>query len=108
MQFYISIYNVAGFLMPLETDWINRIIHAAKKPVLTIKPMAAGRVQPFEAFNFVWNTVRDCDMVAVGCMTPAEAIECVEMSMAILDGRKSDRQLQRTRSKATVEAGGEG
>ena len=29
--------------MQLEVEWVARIIHQAKKPVMTIKPMAAGR-----------------------------------------------------------------
>jgi hypothetical protein len=38
--------NAAGFLMQLEVDWIHRIIWNAKHPVMTIKPMAAGRLLP--------------------------------------------------------------
>jgi len=99
---YICSYNSMGFLMPLEVDWTQRIIHNAKKPVMTIKPMASGQVRPFQAFNFVWNTLRPQDMVAVGCMTPDEAKEVVELSLSILENRKADLQLQETRSKATV------
>ena len=43
---YIAIYNAAGFLMHLEADWVHRIIWSAKHPVITIKPMAAGRLLP--------------------------------------------------------------
>ncbi|MBM3495138.1 MAG: hypothetical protein FJX72_12585 [Armatimonadetes bacterium] len=99
---YISIYNAMGFLMPLEVDWTQRIIQNARKPVITIKPMAAGQVRPFQAFHFVWNTLRPQDMVTVGCMTPDEAKEVVELSMSILERRAADVQLQETRSKATV------
>ena len=72
VETYIQIYNSMGFLMQLEVDWIAGIIHNAKKPVMTIKPMAAGRISPFAAFPFVWNTIRDIDMVTVGTMTPVK------------------------------------
>ena len=45
-----------GFLMQVEVDWIANVIRNAKKPVMTIKPMAAGQIRPFQALNFVWNT----------------------------------------------------
>lgn len=101
---YIAIYNAMGFLMPLEVDWTHRIIHNARKPVMTIKPMAAGHIRPFQALHFVWNTLRPQDMVTVGCMTPDEAREVVELSMSILERRAAELELQETRSKATVKA----
>lgn len=99
---YISLYNSMGFLMQVEVDWIAQVIRNAKKPVMTIKPMAAGQLRPFQAFNFVWNTLRDCDMVTVGTMTPKEAAELIELSLGILEQRASSVELQRTRSKATL------
>ncbi|MGQ9731885.1 MAG: hypothetical protein ACUVX8_11525 [Candidatus Zipacnadales bacterium] len=103
VETYIAIYNSMGFLMPLEVDWVNRIIHNAKKPVMTIKPLAAGQLRPFQGLAFAWTTLRDCDMVTVGTMTPREAAEVIEMSLDILSRRSPDFELQRTRSKATVE-----
>lgn len=101
---YVCIYNLMGFLMPLEVDWTQHIIHAAQKPVLTIKPLAAGQVRPLQGLTFAWNTLRDQDMVAVGCMTPREAAEVIELSLDILSHRTSQLELQVTRSKATVMA----
>jgi hypothetical protein len=99
---YISMYNAMGFLMQLEVDWVGRLIQNAKKPVITIKPMAAGQLRPFQALNFVWNTIRPQDMVTVGTMTPREASECVELSLDILSGKAHENKLQETRSKASV------
>ncbi|MBP7572252.1 MAG: hypothetical protein KBA95_19530, partial [Acidobacteria bacterium] len=67
-----------------------------------IKPMASGQLRPFQAFQFVWNTLRPIDMVAVGCMTPDEAREVIEISMGILSGRAHEAELQETRSKSSV------
>jgi len=102
VETYISLYNAMGFLMQIEVDWIAQVIQGAQKPVMTIKPMAAGQIRPFQAFNFVWNTIRDCDMVAVGAMSPDEAKECIDLSLSILERRVSDVKLQETRSKASV------
>lgn len=102
---YISIYNSMGFLMQVEVDWIAHVIHNAKKPVMTIKPMAAGQIRPFQALNFVWNTIRDCDMVTVGTLTPDEAKELIELSLSILERRDANIKLQETRSKASIKRG---
>lgn len=104
VETYISIYNLMGFLMPLEVDWTQRIIHAAKKPVMTIKPMAAGQVRPLQGLAFSWSTLRPCDMVTVGTMTPDEAKELIDLSLSLLEGRKSEMGLQETRSKSTVKS----
>ncbi|HQM48101.1 MAG TPA: hypothetical protein PLJ71_05400 [Candidatus Hydrogenedentes bacterium] len=102
VQTYVQIYNAAGFMMQLEVDWVQRIISGAKKPVLTIKPMAAGRLIPLVGLAFSWATIRDQDMVAVGTMTADEAREAIEISRSQLERRISAVELQHTRSKATV------
>jgi hypothetical protein len=99
---YIQLFNAAGFLMHVEIDWVARLIRDAKKPVMTIKPFAAGRVQPIVGLTFSWNTIRDCDMVTVGTQTAGEAREVVELSFDILARRASDIELQTTRSKQTL------
>jgi hypothetical protein len=55
---------------------------------MTIKPMAAGRVTPFVGLSFSWATIRPQDMVTVGCLTPDEAREDVEISRAALERRR--------------------
>lgn len=87
IQCYVQIYNCLGFMMQYEIETIYRNIQRAKKPVLTIKPLAAGRVSPLVGFTFSWNTLRPQDMVAVGCVSPWEALEDVEYSLAALEHR---------------------
>jgi len=101
---YISIFNSMGFLMPIEVDWVHRVIHNARKPVMTIKPFAAGHVRPLQGLTFSWNALRDQDMVTVGTMAPGEAAELVELSLDILSRSASSLDLQRTRSKSTLVA----
>jgi hypothetical protein len=102
VETYIQIYNAAGFLMQVEADWVMRIIQEAKKPVMTIKPLAAGRLLPVVGLAFVWNTIRDCDMVTIGTTTPDEARECIDISLDLLNRRIPDNELQKTRSKKSL------
>lgn len=102
VETYIQLYNAAGFLMQVEVDWVMRIIRDAKKPVMTIKPLAAGRLLPPVGLAFVWSTIRDRDMVTVGTTTPDEAREVIDLSLDFLDRRMPDNPLQATRSKKSL------
>ncbi len=99
---YIQIYNAAGFLMQIEIDWVHRMIWKRRKPVLTIKPLAAGRLQPLVGLAFSWATLRPIDMICIGCYTPDEAKEVIEISLSQLERRESELELQTTRSKASM------
>jgi len=101
---YIQPYNAIGFLCHIETDWLQRCFHNAKKPVLTIKPLAAGRLHPQAGLPYVWNTLRECDLVTIGTMSKYEAEEVIEMSLAILEARDANVKLQMTRSKKALVA----
>ncbi len=87
VETYIQIFNCMGFLMQVEVEYIHKVIWGAKKPVMTIKPMAAGRVTPFVGLTFSWNAIRPCDLVTVGCLTPEEAAEDIEISLAAIERR---------------------
>jgi hypothetical protein len=100
---YIQPYNAVGFLMQIEVDWVHRMIWQCKKPVITIKPLAVNKVLPLVGLAFNWATIRDQDMVCVGTTTPDEVRECIEISLSLLERRTPQVQLQRTRSKASVE-----
>ncbi len=103
VETYIQIYNADGFLMQVEADWVMRIIREAKRPVMTIKPLAAGRLLPVVGLAFVWNTIRDQDMVTIGVTTPDEAREVIEISFDLLSRRIPRYKLQKTRSKKALE-----
>jgi len=102
VETYIQIYNASGFLMHVEIDWIMRIINGAQKPVMTIKPLAAGGLLPAVGLTHVWNTIRDQDMVTIGTTTPDEAREVIDISLDVLNRRIPDYDLQVTRSKQTL------
>ena len=102
---YIQIYNAAGFLMQVEVDWVHRIIQKAQKPVITIKPLAAGRLLPLVGLAFNWATIRDRDMVCIGCLTPDEARECIDISLSQLGRTESQVELQTSRSKKSLISG---
>jgi len=102
VETYIQIYNCAGFLMQVEVEYIHRVIWNAKKPVMSIKPMAAGRVSPFVGLSFSWATLRPCDMVTVGCLTPEEAAEDVEISLAAIERRRPDLEGRSSPKKTEI------
>lgn len=102
VETYIQLYNAAGFLMQVEADWVMRIIKNAQKPVMTIKPLGAGRLLPPVGLAFVWNTIRDQDMVTIGTTTPDEAREVIDLSLDFLGRRMPDNELQATRSKNSL------
>ena len=104
IETYIQIYNAAGFLMQVEADWIMRVISNAKKPVMTIKPLAAGKLLPAVGLAFVWNTIREQDMVTIGTTTPDEAREVIDLSLDFLNRRLPVNELQTTRSKKYLES----
>jgi len=90
VETYIQIFNCLGFMMQVEIESVIRIIHDAKKPVMTIKPMAAGRTTPYVGLTFNWNVIRPQDMITVGCISPYEVHEDVEISLAALEHRLPD------------------
>jgi hypothetical protein len=102
VETYIQIYNCAGFLMQVEVEYIHRVIWNAKKPVMTIKPMAAGRVSPFVGLSFSWATIRPGDMVTVGCLTPEEAAEDVEISLAAIERRRPELEGRSSPKKTEI------
>lgn len=87
VETYIQIYNCMGFLMQVEVEAVASIIRNAKKPVITIKPLAAGRTTPFVGLNFSWATIRNCDTITLGCFNENEACEDIEISYAALEHR---------------------
>ena len=76
--------------MQIEVESVIRIIHEAKKPVMTIKPMAAGRTTPYVGLTFNWSVIRSQDMITVGCLNKHEVEEDVEISLAALERRLPD------------------
>ena len=102
VQSYVQLFNCMGFLMQIEIESIIRIIHNARKPVMTIKPMAAGRVSPYVGLTFNWNVLRPQDMIAVGCKTDFEAYEDVEISFAALEKRLPDLEGRNSPNKTEI------
>jgi hypothetical protein len=87
VETYVQIYNCMGFLMQVEVEYIYNVIMNAKKPVMTIKSMAAGRTTPFVGLTFSYATLREKDMVTVGCFDENEVHEDVEIALAAIEKR---------------------
>ena len=102
VETYIQIFNCMGFLMQVEVENVARIIWNAKHPVMTIKPMAAGRTTPYVGLTFSWNAIRDCDMVTVGTNSAREAAEDIEISVSALEHRFPDLEARSSPFRQTV------
>ncbi|MDR0441953.1 MAG: hypothetical protein LBH44_00940 [Treponema sp.] len=102
VETYIQLFNCMGFLMQVEIESVIRIIHEAKKPVMTIKPMAAGRITPYVGLTFNWNVLRPQDMITVGCITEHEVHEDVEISLAALEKRLPKLEGRSSPSKTSI------
>ena len=102
VQTYIQLYNCMGFLMQVEIEYIHKVIWSAKKPVMSIKPMAAGRCSPFVGITFSFATLRECDMVTVGCLSPEEALEDIEIGFAAIERRQPDLEGRSSPNKTVI------
>jgi hypothetical protein len=102
VETYIQIFNCLGFLMQVEIESVIKIIHEAKKPVMTIKPMAAGRITPYVGLTFNWNVLRPVDMITLGCINEYEVHEDIEISFAALEGRLPDLEGRSSPSKTSI------
>ncbi len=99
VEVFILPFNVAGFLMPLETDWQGHVIRETPKPVICIKPLAAGRVMPPSGIPFVYRYCKTTDTVCIGMLSPEEVEEDVAIAAAALSGHAVEQDLTFTRSK---------
>jgi hypothetical protein len=96
---YVQILNPIGFLCQVETDWSARVIREAKHPVVSIKPLGAGRVLPPTGLGFVYDNIKPSDTVCIGMLSVEEAAEDIEIARACIERREAAIELQRTRSK---------
>lgn len=105
VETYIQIYNCLGFLMQVEIESVSRIIWNAKKPVMTIKSMAAGRCSPYVGITYSFATLREQDMVTVGAHTVEEVHEDVEIAFAALERRFPNMESRNSPNKTKVLGG---
>lgn len=101
---YIQPYNATGFLCAVETDWVAKVIQETPKPVICIKPLAAGRILPPTGLSFVYHSIKPTDTVCIGLLSPEEAREDIALTRSILTGSEERPELQYTRSKAGLAA----
>jgi len=99
VEVFILPFNVAGFLMPVETDWQGRIVRDTPMPVICIKPLAAGRLMPPSGIPFVYRNSKPTDMMCIGMLSPEEVEEDVAIALAALGGGSVEQDLAFTRSK---------
>lgn len=96
---FILPLNSLGFLCQVEVEWQERIIRNCPKPIIIIKPLAAGRITPIPGFTFVYERAKPIDTVAVGVMAPEELEEDVQIVSQLLCDGAGDVGLTTSRSK---------
>ncbi len=99
--------NVIGFLCSVETDWMSKTICEYKKPVICIKPFAAGRVMPRPGLDFVLRNSKPIDTVCAGFLSPEEAEEDLKIAVELLGGSDADVKLTYSRSKKLLQEAAE-
>ncbi|MHB0859230.1 MAG: hypothetical protein ACYC5M_16890 [Anaerolineae bacterium] len=100
---YIQIYNAIGFLCQVETDWIAHVINATPKPVMCIKPLAAGRILPPTGLSFVYNSIKPTDMVCIGTLSVDEAEQDIHIARELISrGQADTMDLTFSRSKKAL------
>ncbi len=102
VETYIQLYNCMGFLMQVEIEYVHKVIWNAKKPVMSIKSMAAGRCSPFVGITFSYATLRPCDMVTIGAASVEEVHEDVEIALAAIERRPPDIEGRGSSSKSDI------
>ncbi|UCH33627.1 MAG: hypothetical protein JSV65_13790, partial [Armatimonadota bacterium] len=73
-EFYMQTINPVAYFAAADTDLVARTIRDCPRPVLAFKILAAGRVEPREAFAFALERIKPTDGVIVG-MSRFEEIE---------------------------------
>jgi hypothetical protein len=99
---YLQPFNPIGFLCSVETDWVANVIRNTPKPVIVIKPLAAGRLNPPTGLSFAFANIKPTDVVCIGLLCEEEAEEDLEITRQILAGQAAQVELQYTRSKAAL------
>lgn len=84
---YVQNYNCAGFLMQVEIEQCIQVIHSSRKPVITLDPVAGGKVTPYVGLTYSWNSIRSQDFIAFEVLYGFTAEEIIEISCAALEHR---------------------
>ncbi len=100
VETYALPFNVIGFLSNVEVEWVRRVINNSPKPVVAIKPLAAGRVTPEVGLSFVLRSIKEKDVVALGFSHVLEVEEDMEIVLGVLSGERGELPLTTSRSKA--------
>jgi len=95
-------FNSDGFLCSVETDWTARLIQECPIPIISIKPLGSGRIQPPTGFSFVYQHIKPTDTVAVGVLSVEEIEEDVKLALQYMTGVSANVDMTMSRSKAAL------
>jgi len=95
-------FNSDGFLCSVETDWTARLIQECPLPIISIKPLGSGRIQPPTGFSFTYQHIKPTDTVAVGVLSREEIEEDVKLAIHYMTGAAAKVDMTMSRSKAAL------
>jgi hypothetical protein len=100
VETYVLPFNAQGFLSNVEVEWVSRVISNSHKPIIVIKPLAAGRITPEVGLPFVLRAIKESDAVAIGFSSIFELEEDLQIVGSTLSSRPEELPLSTSRSKA--------
>ncbi len=103
VQTYVLPFNSIGFLSYVEVEWVSQVFRRSRRPIVAIKPLAAGRITPQVGLPFVVRGIKEEDPIAIGFCSPLEVEEDVEIVLSAMKGQPSELELTTSRSKSVLE-----
>jgi len=89
---YILPINTTGYLCPTEPSQVSRLIRGVEKTFVAIKPLASGRITPYEGLSYAYAAVKDRDTVALGISSVEEAEEDISLVKGLLKATREPRE----------------
>jgi hypothetical protein len=100
VETYCLPFNSLGFLSNVEVEWVRKVIQSSPKPIISIKPLAAGRITPEVGLPFVLRSIKEKDAVALGFSNVLEVEEDMEIVSGITSDQREEIPLTTSRSKS--------
>ncbi len=83
MEFYLAPVNKTGIFMEPAKEKTLKAVKNTKKAVIAMKCLAAGKINPEEAFRYIFSETR-CEAAAVGIASSRELTETFKAAQSVL------------------------
>ncbi len=79
IKIIIQPYNQIGFMSDTSPECLKNIIQNTKISILNIKPLAAGRLNPYQAIPFCLKSIKENDFISVGTNKLSQSQEVISI-----------------------------